>query len=353
MTSPLTPTPKLSVVMTNFNYARFVGPAIESALAIEYPDVQVIVVDDGSSDGSQEVIARYQPRITALFQDNRGQIAATNRAFELVTGDVVVFLDGDDTLDPAMGREIAAAWGPAVSKVQFQMKIIDGDGRPTGAVFPLYPGVPTPAQIRTWASRAAAYPTPPGSGNAYSRWFLQRLFPLAGTETAPDSYCLAAAPHLGDVVTVARPLASYRVHGRNQGAMLSFEPERLARELGRAQWRFRYAQQLARSAGVEIPDAAFRRSLATLPYRLASLRLAAERHPIPHDTIARVVLDTVRAALVPQGRSAPAVAALVAWTILVALLPETMGKQLALWRFASPSRPKLLRRALSMFRVVG
>ena len=135
--------------------------------------------------------------------------------------------------------------------------------------------------------------------------------------------------------------------------MLSFEPERLARELSRAQWRFRYAQQLARSAGVEIPDVAFRRSLATLPYRLASLRLAADRHPIPHDTIARVVLDTVRAALVPQGRSAPAVAALVAWTILVALLPETMGKQLALWRFASPSRPRVLRRALSMLRVVG
>jgi hypothetical protein len=348
-----TPAPKLSVVMTNFNYARYVGPAIESALAVDYPDVQVIVVDDGSTDGSQAVIAGYRPRITALFQENRGQIAATNRAFDLVTGDVVVFLDGDDLLDPAIGREIAAVWRPGISKVQFQMKIIDADGRPTGAVFPRYPGVPTPGQIRAWASSAAAYPTPPGSGNAYARSFLQRLFPLAGRETAPDSYCLSAAPHLGDVLTVPRPLASYRVHGRNQGAMLSFEPQRLALELRRAQWRFQYAQQLARSAGVTIPDAAFRRSLATLPYRMASLRLAADRHPIPHDTIARVVLDTVRAALVPQGRSAPAVVALVAWAILVAFLPEAMGKQLALWRFASPSRPPVLQRALTLLRVAG
>ena len=110
---------------------------------------------------------------------------------------------------------------------------------------------------------------------------------------------------------------------------------------------------MARTVGVTIPDIAFHRSLATLPYRLASLRLAAADHPIPDDTLARIVADTVRAAVVPQGRSASAVAALVAWTILVAILPEAAGKQLALWRFASPSRPHVLQWMLSVLRVVG
>ena len=201
MTTPDAPTPKLSVVMTNFNYARFVGPAIESALAIDYPDVQVIVVDDGSSDGSQAVIARYQPRITALFQDNRGQIAATNRAFALVTGDVVVFLDGDDTLDPALGREIAAVWGPGVSKVQFQMKIIDADGRPTGAVFPLYsgsadaspesaPGPRGPPPIRP--RRVRATPTPAGSWSGCSRWRAPRRRPTRIAWPPPPTWATSS-----------------------------------------------------------------------------------------------------------------------------------------------------------------
>ena len=55
----------------------------------------------------------------------------------------------------------------------------------------------------------------------------------------------------------------------------------------------------------------------------------------------------------PQGRSSSSVAALVAWTILVALLPDRASKQLALWRFASPSRPRALQRALTLLHVVN
>ena len=346
--------PSLSVVITSWNYGRFVGQAIDSALAIDWPAVQVIVVDDGSTDDSQQVIARYGERIVAVFQANAGQTAATNVAFAHATGDVVMFLDADDLLDPSIGKEIAGVWRAGVSKVQFQMKIVDADGTPTGAKLPQFSAVvPSPQQIRRWASRAAAYPTPPGSGNAYARWFLQRLFPLQDPAIPPDSYCLAAAPHLGDVVTVAKPLVSYRVHGNNDGAMLTWDGDRLAREFQRGQWRFAYAQRVAATVGVNIPDSTFRRSLASLPYRLASLRLAPDGHPVSDDTLAKVVVDTVRAALVPQGRSSSSVAALVAWTILVALLPDRASKQLALWRFASPSRPRALQRALTLLHVVN
>jgi glycosyltransferase involved in cell wall biosynthesis len=345
--------PSLSVVITNWNYGRFVGQAIDSALGMDWPAVQVIVVDDGSTDDSRAVIGRYGQRIDAVFQANAGQTVASNVGFARATGDAVIFLDADDLLDPSIGKELAAVWRAGVSKVQFQMKIVDVEGKPTGAKLPQFSAVPSPQQIRRWASRAAAYPTPPGSGNAYARWFLQRLFPLADPTIPPDSFCLAAAPHLGDVVTVPKALVSYRVHGHNDGAMLAWDGDRLAREVRRAQVRFAYAQRMASSVGVNIPDRTFRRSLAALPYRLASLRLASGQHPIADDTLAAIVLDTVRAAFVPQGRSPSGVATLVAWTILVALLPDEASKQLALWRFASSSRPRALQRALALLRVVS
>jgi hypothetical protein len=77
------------------------------------------------------------------------------------------------------------------------------------------------------------------------------------------------------------------------------------------------------------------------------LRLDPQRHPMLGDSLPAVVADTIRAAFVPQGRTPLACAALVAWTVLVASLPRHAGARLALWRFASPSRPKALRWALA------
>jgi len=350
MTDPL----RVSVVIANWNYAAFVGAAIDSALALEWPLTEVIVVDDGSTDDSRRIIEAYGDRVQSIFQANGGQRAACNAGFARARGDVVIFLDADDRIDPAAAREIAAVWRPGISKVQFQMRIIDAAGEPTGAVFPQFPTrVPTPRQIRSWALGAGAYPTPVGSGNAYARTFLEAIFPLEGSEPASDSYCLAAAPLLGDVVTIAKPLVSYRIHGRNDGAMSALDVTRFARELARAQWRFAYAQAVARRNGITIADRVFRHSLATLPYRLASLRLDPQRHPLADDSLGAVVADTIRAALIPQGRTPRACAALVAWTLLVAALPRWASAPLALWRFASPSRPRALQWALSRLHAAG
>jgi hypothetical protein len=303
---------------------------------------------------SRRIIGTYGDRVQAIYQANRGQRAACNAGFARARGDVVIFLDADDRLEPALAREVAAVWRPGISKVQFQMRVIDASGNPTGATFPHFPApVPTPQDIRRWAIGAGAYPTPVGSGNAYGRTFLEAIFPLEGSEPASDSYCLAAAPLLGDVVTIAKPLVSYRIHGRNDGAMSAFDVTRFARELARARWRFAYAQSIARRNGTAIPDRSFQHSLATLPYRLASLRLDPQRHPIPDDSLRAFVADTLRAAFVPQGRAPLACAALVAWSLLVAALPRRAGVPLALWRFASPSRPKALQWALARLHAAG
>lgn len=350
----LDPNALVSVVIPNYNYAAFVGQAIDSALALDWPRVQVIVVDDGSTDGSREVIARYGDRIEAVFQPNAGQTAACNAGVARARGEVVFMLDSDDLLAPDIVRALAPLWTDRVSKVQFQMRSVDAAGEPLGGTFPQYPQpVPTPEQITRWSLTTSAYPTPPGSGNAYARRFLEQIFPQDDSNgRIADSGPLAAAPFLGDVVTVARPLVSYRVHGRNDGAMSEVDGPKFAREVARTRTRFDYARRIAARAGLDMSAEALNRSLSYLPYRLASLRLAPDQHPIPRDNRFKLLADVWRAARWPQGVSGKGRAVLVAWSTVVALAPAGVARTLILWRFAPGARPQALRTALVRLRVI-
>jgi glycosyltransferase involved in cell wall biosynthesis len=343
----------VSVVISSFNYARFVGDAIDSALALDWPEVEVIVVDDGSTDESPAVIRSYGERIIPIFLSKSGQVSAVNAGFARSRGDVVIFLDADDVLYPSLVRRLASVWRPGVSKVQYQMLVIDAEGKPEGSVFPQYLRTPSPHEIKRWMITSGDYPTPPGSGNAYARSFLEKLFPLSGFDQAADSHCVTAAPYWGDVLTLAEPLVKYRVHGQNLGAMSGLDGARFNREVSRARARFEYGQEVARSAGVHVPARSFGRSLRLLPYRLASLRLAPQGHPIAEDSRERLLYDAVLACLLPQGQSVPARATLFAWLLLVATLPLPAAKPLVLWRFVSASRPQGLRRWLRRLRVVA
>lgn len=347
------PTPLISIIIPNYNYEAYLRAAIDSALALEWPRLEVIVIDDGSTDGSRAILESYGTRIQTIYQENSGQLVACNKGFAASRGDVVIFLDSDDVLDPTLARELAAVWSPGVSKVQVQMRGIDAQGRPNGSVFPQYARVPTPAQIRAWAIHSSAYPTPPGSGNAYARGFLERIFPLHDVcGTANDSYCVAAAPLLGDVVTIAKPLVSYRVHGRNQGAMLDLDARQFARQLTRAQLRREYARSIGRSVGVELPERGVDRSLTYLCYRLSSLTVAPQSHPIAGDRAGRCVLDITRAFFAPQGVGLKARLSILAWAWGVWLLPAAWSRKLILWRFAPGARPHALRTLLTRLRVV-
>lgn len=95
------PRPLVSIVIPAFNADRFVGRAITSALSQTYTDLEILVVDDGSSDGTARVIQSFRDgRIRYLFQPNQGQGAARNRAIRMSTGKYVTFLDADDCYLP-------------------------------------------------------------------------------------------------------------------------------------------------------------------------------------------------------------------------------------------------------------
>jgi len=157
----------------------------------------------------------------------------------------VIFLDSDDVLEPTIARDVAREWRVGVSKVRVQMRRIDRHGRAISRPFPAYRRVPSPEQIRYWVRTTSAYPTPPGSGHVYARSFLERLFPLDDRcGDATDSACLAAAPFLGDVVTVPRALVRYRVHGGNRSSLLA-NPCRFRRQIERAYQRQSLPMELA------------------------------------------------------------------------------------------------------------
>lgn len=87
---------RVSVVVPTYNRANFVRGAIASVLQQDYPDVEIVVVDDGSRDGTAAVVSGLGPDIQYLWQENRGVSAARNRGVAASTGDLIAFLDSDD-----------------------------------------------------------------------------------------------------------------------------------------------------------------------------------------------------------------------------------------------------------------
>jgi len=342
-----------SIIISNYNYASYLAEAIESALAVDWPEVEVIVVDDGSTDRSRDIIRGYGTRIIPVFQQNSGQLAAYEAGFALSRGGYIVFLDADDLLEPQIMREAASAWYDGVSKVQVQMQVIDRDGRPSGSIFPPFYVVPSPQQVRRWVLSTSAYPTPPGSGNIFSRAMVRKILPVRERfDYAGDSYTLAAAPILGDVVTIAKPLARYRVHGRNDGAMLEIDPRKFSGELRRAQNRFAYLRRLAESEGLHAEPLAAHFSLANVPYRVSSFRLNRDQHPVGDDSAWRILRDAFGAAARPQGLTAGALVSILVWSVAAIVTPLPMARALIRWRFIPAARPQFLRKLLRTFRAV-
>ncbi|MEY9123714.1 glycosyltransferase involved in cell wall biosynthesis [Bradyrhizobium yuanmingense] len=338
----------VSVIICNYNYERFVGEAISSALNIDWPHVEVIVVDDGSTDQSRSIIESFASRgVKGIFQTNRGQARAAEEGYHNSQGKWIMFLDADDLVHPSVIREARVVMRPGWSSIQFQMRLVDESGRFLGSVFPKYRKNTTPEKIRRSLATTATYQTPPTSGNLLSREFLDKIFPLQeGMDIAIDSYFLATAPLLGDVITVSKPLVSYRIHGKNHGAQLTLDVARVALDLRRHIVRTAYGANLGRQFGIEIAPDRWRYGFYNLAMRVASLRLARETHPIQDDTVKNCLRDGLIAFFHPQGLTPLRHVAMLFWLACVAIAPKRIARVLISWRFAPTSRPKLVQRTI-------
>ena len=95
-------TPRLSVLIDTYNHERYIEQAVVSAIEQDFPaaDYEILVVDDGSTDRTPEIVRKFAPRVRLLTKKNGGQASAFNAAFPELRGDIVAFLDGDDWFAP-------------------------------------------------------------------------------------------------------------------------------------------------------------------------------------------------------------------------------------------------------------
>lgn len=141
--------PLVSIIIPTFNYARFLPEAIESALGQSYAPVEVVVVDDGSTDETPVVLAkRYAGKVRSIRQENQGLSAARNTGIRSSRGRFLVFLDADDILVPSMVDRMVRflqAGGPDLGLVASRMALMDESGHPLPD---RHPFSPEPVEIR-------------------------------------------------------------------------------------------------------------------------------------------------------------------------------------------------------------
>jgi len=213
----------VSVIVNNYNYGRFLAEAIDSALSQTYERVEVIVVDDGSTDDSRDVIASYGDRIVPLLKANGGQASAFNAGFAASHGDLVIFLDADDALLPTAAARAIEKLEPGVVKVFWPLWEMDAEGRVSSARIPSK-SLPTgDLREKIMLDGPVACAEVPTSGNAWPRHFLERVLPMPESEFRinGDCYLSTLAAIYGEVRPIEDPQARYRVHGENRYVLMS------------------------------------------------------------------------------------------------------------------------------------
>jgi glycosyltransferase involved in cell wall biosynthesis len=341
---------KLSIIIANYNYRDFVGAAIESALAVDWPNKEVIVVDDASTDDSRSIIEGFHGRVAAYFRPKSYQLGAHIFGFEQSTGDLIIFLDADDLLEPDVMLEVAKVWRPGLSKVQYRMNVIDATGTQLGSAIPQFPPKDDPEKLRRTFLRTMTYTTPPGSGNAYSRDFVRNAFAMA-PKTIPesDAVLVTLAPMMGIILTIRKPLARYRIHATNTMALQSLDAAKFRSHLQQdAELALLFATA-SRTLHLPVADDPLSRSFNHLQYRFASYLIEPSAHPFPGDTVIGLGWRLVCAAITYSQMRLRDRTILLVWVVACALAPPYYRRNLILWRFAAISRPRVVKTLLGAF----
>lgn len=353
--------PLVSIVVSNYNYGRFLPAAIDSALEQCYSNCEVIVVDDGSTDNSREVALSYADQVLPVFKANEGQGSAINAGFERSHGEIVIFLDADDVLLPDTAQGVVEAFRVEqnVAKVMYRMEVIDAAGRLTGRIKP-HPHLP----LRSGDLRRHMLTFPfdmtwmATSGNAFAAWVLREILPIPEEDfpILADFYLSHLAPLFGPVTFLRDVGAYYRVHGTNSHEQLSIDVElaHIRRNLLYAQRTCFYIKQVADQLGLKESPAKVSAllSVALLSKRLISLKLDASGHPFAGDTSWSLIRMGIAASWRRFDVSWPMKILYTLWFMAMLPAPKPMARWLA-GVFSFPERRQPVNRLLRIFHQAG
>ncbi len=137
--------PLVSVVTPTYNMAKYLAQTIESVLAQDYPNIEYIVVDGGSTDGSLEILERYRGRLRYFSEPDRGPSDAAGKGFRQARGEIFAWLNADDTYLPGAVRQ-----GAEYLHVHPETDVVYGEGwwiDESGAKIDRYPTLPFDAKV--------------------------------------------------------------------------------------------------------------------------------------------------------------------------------------------------------------
>jgi glycosyltransferase involved in cell wall biosynthesis len=243
-----------SILISSYNYEPYLAQAIDSALAQTYPHLEVVVVDDASTDGSREVIGRYGDSVRSLLRDtNLGSTAAYNSALELTRGDAILLLDSDDVLEPtAVAAAIEYFRDPSVTKVHWPVREMTVDGSLNGNRFPDRELLVGDVRDRIVREGPCAVGSPPTSGNMWARRFLERALPVPD-DVYCDAYLAGLAGVLGTLARVDEPQTRWRVHARSEYRSTQFDA-RVSRDLYHYEWCCRGVAHFCEELGIDVDE---------------------------------------------------------------------------------------------------
>ncbi len=331
------------MVIPCYNYGRYLRNAVHSALGQSHPPCEVIVVDDGSTDGTPEVLARLGARVHALRKENGGHASAMNAGCRQAQGDVVFLLDADDELLPQAIETVLRGWRPGTAMVHWRPSQMDAVGREIAGTVPAPWVRLEEGDLRERVLTAGGDATTVTSGLALRRDALQRVLPIP-EETfrqGADGYLVRAIAFHGPVQAIDQPLSRYRRHGENDSE-LGGSPARVAHGLRK---RIDFARNelgivpgVARQHGFEASPTLGETNPDFLFVRLASVKVAPREHPIPGDSATHLLPKLLKAQW-RSYRSAAAKVAASAFVTSVALLPRPLAWRLLAWRHSPSARP--------------
>jgi GT2 family glycosyltransferase len=345
--------PRVSIVVINYNYERFVEISISSALAQIYADVEVVVVDDASTNSSPEVIKSFGDRVIPVLKImNAGHGSAFNTGFEHSSGDIVIFLDSDDYLHPDGVSRIVEAFKDGVVLVQSRLDLVDGDG----TLLDVYPAGEIPfdnGDVVPLLLDRGRYNSTVTSGLAYSREVLEKVMPMPVDDFARggDGYLVTVAPLFGKVASVEIPTGAYRLHGANHSQFAKKLAERARWRVEHDLVRYRALERVAGTLGLSVaPDPGLRDPLH-IEERLLSSTCEKDVRVCPEDSRMALAMHGVRA--IGRARmSRPRKLIFQAWYGLSGIVPRRAAYSLVSWKLSVDSRPLLMRRVVKLARRV-
>lgn len=223
--------PLVSILINNYNYGRFVGEAIRSALSQNYWPVEVVVVDDGSTDNSKSVIAEFGKEIKPVFKKNEGQSSAFNSGFAKSSGEIVCLLDADDLFLPNKVERVVNAYkDPGIGWCVHPLQAVNVSGQ----------AIRGPLDVRYTTGRydfrkqylhgKPTFWAAPTSGLTFRRGVLAKLLPMPRhIRITADNYLTFSFPAFAPGFYISECLSLQRIHGSN--AYTANQDERLKAQI--------------------------------------------------------------------------------------------------------------------------